>query len=137
MRKYLTDWMESHRYFVERVGGDLIRRKGLTVEDYMYNVVQPGVPLDKIGILLYACLYKIHFAIILEGKYWTTCRDEALNHANIYFIYCGHMQFFYTTRKGSWHSSMFDKLPGGTYQLHSHGPIENPFKKAPSTTRTI
>ena len=46
------------------------------------------------------------------------------------------MQFFDTTRKGSWHSSMFDELPGGTYQLHSHGPIEDPFKKAPSTTRT-
>ena len=69
MHKYLTDWMESHRYFVERVGGDLIHRKGLTVQDYMYNVVQPGVPLDEIGILLFANLYKIHIAIILEGKY--------------------------------------------------------------------
>ena len=47
------------------------------------------------------------------------------------------MHFFDTTRKGSWHSSMFDELPGGTYQLHSHGPIEDPFKKPPSTTRTI
>ena len=35
MHKYLTDWMESHRYFAERVGDDLICRKGLTVEDYI------------------------------------------------------------------------------------------------------
>ena len=102
----------------------------------MYNVVQPGVPLDEIGILLYAHMYKMHIAIILEGKYWTTNQDEALNHAKIYLIYCGHMQFFDTTRKGSWHSSMFDELPGGTYQLRSHGPIEDPFQKPPSTTRT-
>ena len=71
-------------------------------------------------------MYKMHIAVILEGKYWTTNQDEALNHAK---IYCEHMQFFNTTRKGSWHSSMFDKLLGGTYLLHSHGPIEDPFKK--------
>ena len=81
------------------------------------------MPLDKIGILFYARMYKIHIAIILEGKYWTTNRDKALNKATIYLIYCGHMQFFDTTRKGSWHSSLFDELPGGTYQLQSHGPI--------------
>ena len=81
MRRCLTNWMESCRYFVERVGGDLICRKGLTVENYMYNVVQPGVPLDEIGILLYAHMYKMHIAVILEGKYWTTNQDEELNRA--------------------------------------------------------
>ena len=113
MRKYLTDWMKSHRYFVERVGGYLIRRKGLTVEDYMYNVVQPHVPLDKIGILLYARMYKIHIAVILEGKYWTKNRDETLNCATLYLVYLGKMQFYDTTRKGSWHSSLFEELPSG------------------------
>ena len=53
----------------------------------MYNVVQPGVPLDEIRILLYAHMYKMHIAIILEGKYWTTNQDEALNHAKIYLIF--------------------------------------------------
>ena len=103
MQKYLIDWMESHHYFVEKVGGYLTHRKGLDVEEYMYNVVLPSVPLDEIGILLYARMYKIHIAIILQGKYWTTNRDEALNKATIYLIFCGHMQFFDTTRKGSWH----------------------------------
>ena len=60
----------------------------------MYNVEQPGVPLDEIAIVLYARFYKIHTAVILEGKYWTTNKDEALNHATIYLIYCGNMQFF-------------------------------------------
>ena len=72
MQKYLTHWKEVHRYFVEHVGGDLVCRKGSTIEDYMYNVVQPGVPLGEIAILLYAGMYKIHIAVILEGKYWTT-----------------------------------------------------------------
>ena len=93
MHKYLTDWMESHQYFVEKVGGDLVHRKGLTVEDYMYNVVQPHVPLDEIGILLYSRMNKMHITIILEGKYWTTNRDEALKHASLYLVYLGRMQF--------------------------------------------
>ena len=122
MRKYLTDWMKSHQYFVERVGGYLIRRKGLTVEDYMYNVVQPHVPLDEIGILLYARMYKIHIAVILEGKYWTTNTDETLNCTTLYLVYLGKMKFNDTTRKGSWHSSLFEELPSGNYLLRSHGP---------------
>ena len=54
----------------------------------------------------------------------------------MYLIYCGHMQFFYTTRKGLWHSCLFDELPGGTYQLHSHGPVEQHEKKSPPFRRT-
>ena len=127
--------MKSHQYFVERVGGYLIRRKGLTVEDYMYNVVQPHVPLDEIGILLYARMYKIHIAVILEGKYWTTNTDETLNCATLYFVYLGKMKFNDTTRKGSWHSSLFEELPSGNYQLRSHGPIDEP-TKVPVTSRT-
>ena len=61
--------MEVHRYFVERVCGDLICQKGQYVEDYLFNVVQPQVPLDEIALLLYACMYKIHICVILEGKY--------------------------------------------------------------------
>ena len=88
MQKYLTDWLEDHRYYLENVGGDLICRKGLTIDEYMYNVVQPGVPLDKITIVLYARMYKIHIAVILEGKYWTTNKDKASNCATMYLIYC-------------------------------------------------
>ena len=128
--------MKSHWYFVERVGGYLICRKGLTVEDYMYNVVQPHIPLDKIGIVLYARMYKIHIAVILEDKYWTTNRDEKLNHATLYLVYLGKMQLYDTTRKGSWHSLLFEELPSGNYELRSHGPIDER-TKAPVTRTTL
>ena len=36
------------------------------------------------------------------------------------------MQFSDTTRKGSLHSSVFEEIGGGTYQLCSHGPIDEP-----------
>ena len=86
MRGYLKKFMDTHKYFVEAVGGKLIRRKGLNVQDYMYSIVQPQAPIDEIGIVLLACMYKMHVCIFLEGKYFTTNRDEALNKATIYLI---------------------------------------------------
>ena len=130
MHRCLTTWMEDHRYFVENIGGDLIWQKGQDIEDYLFNVVQPQVPLDEIALLLYAHMYKIHICVILEGKYWCTNQDKALNRATIYLIYQGHMQFSDTTRKGSLHSSMFEEVAGGTYQLRSHGPIDEPKESA-------
>ena len=44
------------------------------------------------------------------------------------------MQFSDTTRKGSLHSSMFEEVAGGTYQLHSHGPIDEPKESAGGRT---
>ena len=72
----------------------------------------------------------------LEGKYWCTNRDQALNRATIYMIYRRKMVFNDTTRKGSLHSSMFQEVAGGTYQLCSHGPVDEP-KDAPSTRTTL
>ena len=134
MHRCLRNWMQDHRYFVENVGGNLIRCKGLDVSDYMHNVVQPQMPLDEIGLLLYARMYKIHLCVILEGKYWCTNRDDALNKATIHMIYKGHMMFDDTTRKGSLHSSMFEDIDGGKYQLRSHGPIDE--QKFVAGTRT-
>ena len=105
------------------------------MEDYLFNVVQPQVPLDEIALLLYAHVYKIHVCLILEGKYWCTNHDEALNRT-IYLIYQGHMQFSDTTRKGSLHSSIFEEISSGTYQLCSHGPIDEP-KEPASGQKTL
>ena len=102
----------------------------------MYNVVQPQIPLDELGILLYAWMYKIHTCIILEGKYWCTNHDEALNRATIYMIYKGHMMFSDTTRKGSLYSSMFENNCGGNCQLRSYGPLNEP-KDVPGGRTTL
>ena len=47
------------------------------------------------------------------------------------------MQFNDTTRKGSWHSLLFEELPSGNYQLMSHGPIIVPEKPGTSSRTTF
>ena len=81
---YLKIFMATHMYFVEAVGGQLIRKKGLDVQDYMNSIVEPQAPIDEIGIVLLALMYKMHVCIFLEGKYFTTNCGEALNKATMY-----------------------------------------------------
>ena len=84
MHKYLTDWVEVYRYFVENVGGDSIWPKGQNVEDYMFNATSPlGGNRD---FIVCTDVQNSH-CIILEGKYWCTNQDEVLNRATIYVIY--------------------------------------------------
>ena len=104
--------------------------------DYMYNVFQPQVPLDEIRILLYAQMYKIHTCNILEGKCCCTNCYKALNRATISMIYKGYMMSSDTTRKGYLHSSMFEDIGGGNYQLQSHGPIDE-LKDVPAGGTTL
>ena len=44
------------------------------------------------------------------------------------------MVFNDTTRKGLLHSSMFQEVAGGTYQLRSHGPVDEPEDTPPKRT---
>ena len=82
----------------------------------MYSIVQPQAPIDEIRIVLLARVYKMHVCIFLEGKYFTTNCDEALNKTTIYLIYVGKNTFLDTTRKGCIHWSIMEQ-PESSYDL--------------------
>ena len=117
MRAYLKKFMTTHKYFVEAVAGFLVRKKGQHVQHYMDYIVQPQVPIDQITIVLLAQMWKIHVCIFLEGKYWTTNKDQALDKATMYLVHLGKNIFSDTTRKGSLHWS-FMEVPHRDYNLH-------------------
>ena len=104
---YLQKFMATRKYFVEAVAGVLLCKKGLQVQDYMNMIVVLQTPIDEIGIVLLARMYKIHVCIFLEGKYFTINRDEALNKATMYLVNVGKKTFL-DTRKGSIHWSVME-----------------------------
>ena len=108
--------MASHKYFIEVVGGYLLGKKGLQVQDYMDMIMVPQMPIDEIGIVVLAHMYKMHVCIFLEGKYFTMNCDEALNKASICLIYVEKNTFLDTTRKGSIHWSIIEQ-PESYYDL--------------------
>ena len=79
-------------------------------------IVQSQTPIDEVAIVLLARMWKIHVCVFLEGKYWTTNKDLALNKASIYLVYVGKNTFYDTTRKGSLHWSLVE-APDITYNL--------------------
>ena len=93
MRGYLKKFMITHKYFVDAVGGFLIRKKGQQVQDYMDYIVQSQTPIDEVAIVLLARMWKIHVCVFLEGKYWTTNKDLVLNKASIYLVFGGETHF--------------------------------------------
>ena len=68
------------------------------------------------------------------GKVLVHQLGQSFKWGNNLFDLPGHMQFSDTTRKGSLHSSMFEEVTGGTYQLCLHGPIDEPKESAGGRT---
>ena len=136
MRWYLKWWMETeaHETFIKNIVSDLLKRQGLSVEEYCQNIVKPGWPLDKIGLVLFACSYKIHTCVFVEGKFWTTDREETIKSADIYLVYCGKLCFFDAVWKGSLSEGLFNRSRAVTYYLRSHSPEK---EKIPHVTEPV
>ena len=124
---------EAHDKFVASIVSDLLRRKGLTVEEYCQTIVHPQWPLDEIAIALFARMYKIHICVFVEGKYWTTNRNQAINGADIYLVYCGKLKFLDTVWKGSLNEALLNKSPAAQYYLRSNSPEQG---KNPHSTES-
>ena len=136
---YLQKFVATHKYFVEAVAGVLLCKKGLQPQDYTNMIVVPQTPIDKISIVLLAHKYKIHLCIFLQGKYFTTNHDEALNKATMYLVYVGKNTLFDTTRKGSIHWSVME-VPQSNYDLckpKSNEVVENPSPAPKSGHKTL
>ena len=136
MRWYLKKWMETeaHDNFVANIASDLLHRKGLTVKEYCENIVQPQCPLDEIAIVLFARMYKLHICVFVEGKFWTTNRNQAMKEADIYLVYCGKLKFLDTVRKGSLKEAVLNKNPSAQYYLRSSSPEK---EKIPHNTKLV
>ena len=134
MRSYLKKWIETeaHDKFIASIASDLLQQKGLMVEEYCQTIVQPQWPLDEIAIALFACMYKIHICVFVEGKFWTTNRNQAINGANIYLVY-GKLKFLDTVWKGSLNEALLNKSPAAQYYLTSNSPEKG---KNPHNTKS-
>ena len=85
----------------------------------------------RVAIVLLARMWKIHVCVFLEGKYWTTNKDLALNKATMYLVYTGKNTFYDTMRKGSLHWSVVEQPDiKCKYNLHKQKP------KSPEQSKT-
>ena len=51
---------------------DLLHRKGIKTNDYLAQIMEPGAPVNEIGLLIFSRMYHIHIHVLLNGYFWTT-----------------------------------------------------------------
>ena len=91
----LFSWLNKwyHIDWIAKVGGDLLHKKGIKVEDYCNDLVEQNFPLDTLGLLVIACMFHNHIAIILKEHIWTTQGNNDTDRCSIFLIYSGGVNF--------------------------------------------
>ena len=91
---WLNKWYNIN--WIAKVGGDLLHKKGIKVEDYCNDLVELNFPLDTLGLLVIARMFHNHIAIILKERIWTTQGNNDLDQCLIFLIYSGGVNFLDT-----------------------------------------
>ena len=95
LKSELYDWVNKwyHINWIAKVGGEMLRKKGIKVEDYCNDLVELNFPLDTLGILIIARMYHRHIAIILKECIWTTQGSNDTDCCSIFLIFSGGVHF--------------------------------------------
>ena len=77
--EYMHAFIENHQDWISQVGGKFVHRKGANISDYLYKLTTPKVPIDKLGIMIIACMYHKRIGVMLQDTFWTTNAEQKLN----------------------------------------------------------
>ena len=78
---------------MECIGSYIFQNKGLDVKDYIDSMSNNGQPLDEVAMVVFACMYHVYIAIIMDGHFWTSCRDHNIKQCTIYLGWQGQLNF--------------------------------------------
>ena len=91
----LFAWVNKwyHIKWIAKVGGDLLCKKGIKIQDYSNDLVELNFPLDTLGLLVIAHMFHNHSAIILKEHIWKTQGNNDTDCCLIFLIYSGGVNF--------------------------------------------
>ena len=100
MREYLNQFFakEEHKW-IHFIGDSFLHRKGLSLDEYMANIVSPGVPIDELGLMIMAKMYHAHVAVIMKDYTWTTGWNLLAKECKFIFTYTGGLSFHMVCNK--------------------------------------
>ena len=87
---------DYHKQWIASVGKLFIMKKGLDLSEYLDNLLLPKVPLDELGLLIMACMYHSHIAVIMFDWTWTSEFDLKPTQCHFVLAYCGSLHFLAT-----------------------------------------
>ena len=98
MRDYLRNFVakDHHKVWIMNVGITFIAKKGLSIDEYLDNLLSPNVPIDELGLLIIVWMYHAHIAVIMYDWTWTTGFDLQPSDCKFVLAYCGGLDFYAT-----------------------------------------
>ena len=85
LAKYITKYIDA----VQVVSGDFLWSKGLTVEDYLMHISQPGNRSDKLAAYLVSRFCQIYIGVITKDGVWFMGKNTILEDCHIVLVYLG------------------------------------------------
>ena len=88
-KDYHMDWLEF-------VSIKFLNNKGLTREEYLQYMLKPKCPVDELGLLIIACVYRIHIAVVMRDWTWTMGHNYPVDRCTIVLAFRGKLSFMLT-----------------------------------------
>ena len=89
----LKAFVLGHRDWIESVGGELLCRKGRTVDEYISDLIKPGFKFDELALLIFTRMHHKHIFLLMEGRFWTSCMDNDVTRCDLKFGFIGNLLF--------------------------------------------
>ena len=82
-------FIQRKRDWIEQISSHLLGLEKRQLEDYLAKFLKPDVPLDKVGILMFARMMHKHVSVYFNDLYWTTRVDYECAKCDAHLIYRG------------------------------------------------
>ena len=82
--KLFPEFIVKKRDWIEKVASPLLSIKKRNIDDYLAEFLQPNMPLDEIGILLFSKMMHKHVVVFFNDLYWTTRSDNDITKCDCY-----------------------------------------------------
>ena len=107
-RAPLKAFLLDHKDWLDKVSGDLIRRKGRTVDEYIFDFIKPGFKFDELTLLAFVRMHHKHIFVLMDGHYWTSRKDKDVTCCDLKFGYIGNLLFVPLLHEGAVHRHFMD-----------------------------
>ena len=85
--------MKRKLEWIQDISKTLLNAKGTSLEEYLKHWLRPDIPLDEIGIMIFARFAHRHVAVLCNNKHWITASDNDLYKADVVLLYRGNCRF--------------------------------------------
>ena len=100
------EFIVKKRDWIEKVSAPLLGVKKRNIDDYLAEFLNPNMPLDEIGILLFSRMMHKHVVVFFNDLYWTTRSDNDITKCDCYLSYRGKCRYVNTVQltKEEWNT---------------------------------